>query len=146
MNPKHTQGRLLVASNTVYSEGEDIEMGQLLYANGRDLIWWSSGNGACIENLEDARRLAACWNACIGWSTEYLEHPDNPGFMARMNQVASGQAMILAQAQEVITERDQLRSALAQKDRVIRLCENDLQMALDECARLKQRLNAKAKP
>lgn len=48
----HTEGRLVVSGNIV---------------RGAD------GNGAIADTSADARRLAACWNACIGVPTDVIE-------------------------------------------------------------------------
>ena len=82
----HTQGRLVVTNSRLYSEGAVID---------------------CICNMqvsnqpsweEDAHRLAACWNACIGIGTEVLEKMPDGSFL---NSVAG-----------VLKERDELLAAL----------------------------------
>lgn len=70
MSSKHTQGRLEVYE---HSDGHTLipEGGSWLYGN--DLLGGAPGNACYIVNEADARRLAACWNACEGLTTNQLE-------------------------------------------------------------------------
>ena len=52
MSGQHTQGRLEASGHIVRT---------------------ADGKGAIADTPEDARRLAACWNACDGSTTEDLE-------------------------------------------------------------------------
>lgn len=54
------------------------------------------------QNKVDARRIVACWNTCIGISTEVLE----------LNATAGGVAELERQRDEARAQRDELLAAL----------------------------------
>lgn len=62
-----------------------------------------------IQNAEDARRLAACWNACDGIPTEVLEryYGDQGGIDAALDEASARDHVQAAR------QRDRLRAALA---------------------------------
>lgn len=64
MSEWHTQERLVVRGTRIFAEGERLDcVASMQVANQAN---WE----------EDARRLAACWNACEGVPTKFLvEHP-----------------------------------------------------------------------
>jgi hypothetical protein len=72
---KHTAGRLIAASAISSVVGLPI-----VAQSGRSIanvmtvpFGFSGAEQVNSESLANARRLAACWNACIGISTEELE-------------------------------------------------------------------------
>jgi hypothetical protein len=89
---QHTQGRLHVCSHS--AERLRDEAGE-----------WVADTAAVrrgvLEGTANARRLAACWNACEGISTEELE-----------GVVAIGKTLV-AISDGLMAERDQLRAELA---------------------------------
>jgi hypothetical protein len=66
MSGQHTQGRLHV---TVWQYSCDINSAKGMIV-------------AASMRRDDARRLAACWNACIGMTTEEIEALDGIGTTA----------------------------------------------------------------
>lgn len=78
----HTKGRLVVIEHydgVKQSANENDQIALVIDGDmGNTVVW--AGNGDTYYNscgyleLPDARRLAACWNACIGFETESLEN------------------------------------------------------------------------
>lgn len=60
---------------------------------------------------DDARRLAACWNACEGLTTEHLENIDMLG-----ETLAGRFSAFHASERELMDTRDELLAALKQLD------------------------------
>lgn len=68
MNAQHTQGRMVV---------NPIQLDQIATADASQEIARASTHRLPPEvTIANARRLAACWNACDGLSTESLERGD----------------------------------------------------------------------
>ena len=65
MSDNHTQGRL------VYQENSDVYTHILRDAEGRFILQLSQD--ASGQSEVNARRFAACWNACDGLSSKELE-------------------------------------------------------------------------
>lgn len=103
MNGQHTQGRLEVRNTpdgpTLIRERSDWATGSIL-EDSRD------AHGT-ISNEADARRLAACWNACEGMPVEHIEALAVVGTMGNLytharDQLAAARALlagILAEAE-----------------------------------------------
>lgn len=91
MNARHTPGRL--ASN---GKRAIYDAGGALFATLHD---------ADFDRMQgDARRMVACWNACEGIDTEYLEGDESlPHYAGRL----------MAQCDELLAERDALQARTA---------------------------------
>lgn len=85
----HTQGRLVVTNSRLYSEGAVVDC----------ICNMQVSNQPCWE--EDAHRLAACWNACIGIGTEALEKMPNPFGV-----------LLSTEFKDVVAQRDELLKRL----------------------------------
>lgn len=69
----HTEGAL------TFSESEYEPNRFTIYANGKWLLCIQhNGEQTMPQERENMRRMAACWNACEGSSTEWLEFQCNP--------------------------------------------------------------------
>ena len=65
MSAKHTRGRMVV---------NPIQLDQIATADASKGIAHVTHFGHSVDTvIANARRLAACWNACNGVSTEHLE-------------------------------------------------------------------------
>lgn len=97
MSGQHTQGRLHV------SHHNDCDIvaadGSFVATTNHVAAPWFPAN--------DARRLAACWNACVGFETETLESAD----LHESAYAAEGREF------DLIRERDQLRAELERTQR-----------------------------
>lgn len=69
MNMKHTLGRAMQDAGEPIVRGEDGERIATCYR----LFDGDRTKTPEVTGMENARRLAACWNACDGISTEVLE-------------------------------------------------------------------------
>ena len=106
MNGQHTQGRLSVAE---WENEADGNFGWDLSINGHRLPMCDMEAGPEDDPEANARRLAACWNACEGLSTEQLERE---GTLNRANVMRDILRVELA------AQRDELQEAvLAMIDR-----------------------------
>ena len=102
MSAQHTQERLAV-------ENETNEDGRVyLTIKGKRLALGAVFNLQMRGNtLNDARRLAACWNACEGVPTEFLEeHP------APFSEMRAERDKLLADVMELERQRDAMLTAL----------------------------------
>jgi hypothetical protein len=88
MSAQHTQGKLEVAGSRVYFSSD----------GGFDLR-------GCPLPDANARRLAACWNACEGLSTEALERSDVLSAMNQRHLMVSIQRDDLLEALELKQRR-----------------------------------------
>lgn len=96
MSVKHTQGRLTVKGSRIYEQGAIIDCIATMQVSNQP--FWD----------EDARRLAACWNACDGLDTALLEN--------------------------ILTLGDTLKDRFAQRDQV----EKELRAQHDELRKARQ--------
>ena len=101
MSAQNTAGRLTAdtKSPSFYS---------LKYENGEPVFWYDRYDDGLHFKEDDARRLAACWNACQGLSTESLERSD---MLSSMNQ----------QRRQLTTQHDQLLAAALAARRTAKL-------------------------
>lgn len=98
MSAQHTQGRL-----TVHGEG---------FMRGLHLIPWNALKGdtqviARCDTALNARRLAACWNACEGIGTEVVEDAARNGALGALvivNARAMKAELQLAAARALLEE------------------------------------------
>lgn len=97
MTAQHTQGRLVVRE----IHGSDVTIATS-HRIGSGLLRTDSDSIPVFHNPEDARRLAACWNACIDFDTETLEGADlhESAYKAECRE------------RDLTVERDQLRAEL----------------------------------
>lgn len=86
----HTQGRLVVTNSRLFSEGFGIDC----------ICNMQVSNQPCWE--EDAHRLAACWNACIGIGTEVLEKMPDGSFLNSVAGVLKERNELLALAERLV--------------------------------------------
>lgn len=99
---KHTPGRLYIRTNrhpntdgTPWGWVDLYEPGSMRQASPEGIqATWSRGQ----QSEANARRLVACWNACEGIDTEYLEGNDSLPHYAR----------------RLMAQRDELLQALKQ--------------------------------
>lgn len=113
------QGKLVVGPETTcgYVEGYELPIN----LNGQRI--------GAVDSDEDARRLAACWNACEGFKTSTLEQET---FMHSLGNARDREWQL---SDRLFV----LEAELAQKDRVISLREADLERAVDETMRQRER-------
>ena len=97
MSDKHTQGRLATSESTEHWGRTNAHIND---ADGNMLgsIWC----GTTEQNKANARRLVACWNACEGLPTAWIE---------------GGAADILEHAKSLKSQRDELLAALLECER-----------------------------
>ena len=98
MTDKHTQGRLTL--ELVESDSGIIKHLCPIDTDGLSLLTLVEHNGvkfAAVYYDDDARRLVACWNACEGLPTAWIE---------------GGAADILEHAKSLKSQRDELLVAL----------------------------------
>lgn len=69
MSTDHTPGKLTAATQSPSFDA-------IKYENGDAVFRYTIDDDGLHFKPEDARRLVACWNACIGLPTETLEQPD----------------------------------------------------------------------
>ncbi|MGC4396031.1 hypothetical protein [Hydrogenophaga sp. T2] len=91
---KHTPGRLKAFN--LYATPEIRDQGGNFIACGKD------GSARAVA---DTRRLAACWNACDGISTEHLEQHGLPNFAQTISDMRA--------------QRDELLFALREAQRLL---------------------------
>jgi hypothetical protein len=103
MTAPHTQGRLVV--------GQD---GMPEHRNVANFLESKSGRLVAYGQMTeaDARRLAACWNACEGLSTAQLTAM-KPPVRARIHEVAEQRDAAIAERDQLRAELDQARALLA---------------------------------
>ena len=106
MSAQHTQGRVKVQHPHAGERGYEVA--------------FEPGLEQLCQNITEAnaRRLAACWNACDGISTEALEVP---GIIQQRIESACGELY------EVKRQRDELLAAL----RMVMACAGDISAAPD---------------
>lgn len=96
MSAQHTQERLEVEDAT----NEDGRA--YLTIKGKRLALGAIFNLQLRGNtLNDARRLAACWNACDGISTEHLERHGLPDFAQKISDLVAQRDELLAALKDV---------------------------------------------
>lgn len=112
MNDKHTPGLLRADGTMLYSDtmprrtwGKDGEFSGP-YIVGQMHMYSSPDNGTCASN---SRRIAACWNACIGMSTDLLENIVMIG-----DTIASRFELRDQIKRELTAENDTLRARIAE--------------------------------
>lgn len=98
MSAQHTQGKLKVVSTYAIPEIRD-QADNFLFAAG----------SASPQSFVNARRLAACWNACEGISTDLLENLTLTG-----DTIAARLKLRDATERDLATQRDELLEALTQ--------------------------------
>lgn len=100
MSALHTQGRV------TFKEDGDANHYSMLTEDGR---WWlavlANGEQTSERQIANFRRLAACWNACEGISTEYLETTGLPEFAGKTLCAD----MVQAELDAMTKQRDQLQ-------------------------------------
>lgn len=86
MSGQHTQGLLRVKISVVLGDAWLLPAGATEVNRMREV--------ALVNDPEDARRLAACWNVCDGVSTEHIEAmPDGGvGALAALSASSKGGA------------------------------------------------------
>lgn len=108
MTAEYTQGRLSV--EPAYRSGFVIWGG----ASAAPVEVVSSvdddGRYGAIKNEANARRLAACWNALEGVSTDHLEKYGLPDFAQKIS--------------DLVEQRDELLEALSLAEHTFRHCAN----------------------
>lgn len=96
----HTTGRI-----TFKADG-DANHYSMLTEDGR---WWmavlANGEQTSERQIANLRRLAACWNACEGISTEYLETTGLPEFAGKTLCAD----MVQVELDAMTKQRDQLQ-------------------------------------
>jgi hypothetical protein len=113
MKSNHTQGALSLKTRDdcdyptlLMGEGEVVaDTMRIIFTSGPDR---KAGAARARKNRDNARRLAACWNACEGLSTEALDSGETPNKISRSHQTA------LAKLGEMTAQRDELLAALEQ--------------------------------
>jgi hypothetical protein len=95
MSTQHTQG-LLVAS-----EPSDT-LHAIRDTKGRVVadVGYSGTNAGDIAN---ARRIVACWNACDGIDTQYLESYGLPDFAQKISDLAAQRDELLADLEDAVS-------------------------------------------
>ena len=102
MSAKHTPPRLTVTHNswgtsTIYCEGREVALVRMD----------SEAHEDDEQHCENARRLAACWNACEGLPTEILES------IAMMGDTLASRFRLRDQVErDLAEERDELLALL----------------------------------
>lgn len=96
MSELHTKGRI------TFKEDDDANHYSMLTEDGR---WWlavlANGEQTGARQIANFRRLAACWNACEGIETEWLEKYPT-GFESLVGN------------SELVKQRDQLQARIAE--------------------------------
>ena len=106
MSTQHTPGRLGVSAVGDGFEIED-ETGACI-AQAQEVSAQDRRNGSMIRR-ENARRLAACWNACDGFSAEALED-DAPRKLLEDRDRLLAQRKELLEALKAVTQHLDARS------------------------------------
>ena len=88
MSAQHTPGKLQV-----------IHGGYLTIVGTGERIGRCGNHGPWMEN---GRRLAACWNACEGIDTQYLESYGLPDFAQKISDLAAQKDQLLKAAQDAL--------------------------------------------
>lgn len=110
MSEKHTQGPLVLGQHGAILGGPMVRFingsaqEQLAMTTGTS--WMEPG-----EHIENARRLAACWNACEGISTERLEDLGRP-LMQHLIGCDERAARQVKEAADLTSQRSTLLAAL----------------------------------
>jgi len=113
MSAQHTPGRV------TFRDDGDANHWSLLTADGRWLLaLLHNGEAPSERQAANFRRLAACWNACEGISTDALER------LGTLDRARVDLDVIRAQA---IAQRDELLEAL----RMVMACAGDISAAPD---------------
>ena len=109
MSEEHTQGRV------TFREDGDACHWSMLTEDGQ---WWlallANGEQTTPRQIANFRRLAACWNACEGISTENLE--DNIPVVE-----------LATRFNEALKRIKELNSILERREAVIKILEADLE-------------------
>lgn len=99
MSTQHTPGLLKVAVEIFDNDGQPETAIQALNGATTVAVALEFGPNNPRMRADNARRIAACWNACEGLSTESLERSD---MLSSMNQ----------RRRQLENQRDQLLEAL----------------------------------
>ena len=87
MNASHTEGRIVFVA-----DGEANRYAMLT----EDGKWWlallMNGEQVAERQLANLRRMAACWNACSGISTEDIEAHNRPADLSWVPGIAAAVA------------------------------------------------------
>lgn len=102
MSAQHTQGKVTVLYPCLYA------------ADGRRILELEHGT------TDELKRLAACWNACEGLSTEALE---------RLGTLDKARVQLDVIRAEAIAQRDELLAVLVEAEDYLRNCANSPEMA-----------------
>lgn len=129
MSAQHTPGRLtqgytLATPQTRQWSGQQWEQNEarekcLVFADFTSIDLGRSRKlvAQCHQGPEDARRLAACWNACEGLPTDLLEN------ITMMGDTLHSRFRLREQTErELIAQRDALLAALQAFDAAMREC------------------------
>lgn len=105
-----TQGRI------TFTEDGDANHYSMLTEDGR---WWlailANGEQTSARQVANFRRLAACWNACEGSSTEWLEFQCNPDAVDQFGKPEPFETRYqnaLRKGMQAMEKRDELLDAL----------------------------------
>lgn len=95
MSAKHTRGRMVV---------NPIQLDQIATADASKGIAHVTHFGHSVDTvIANARRLAACWNACEGISAEHLEDD-------AVHKLIRDRDLLLAQRDELLEAAKQMQS------------------------------------
>ncbi len=96
---EHTTGKLIARESRIYFEGN---------AGGFDIAY-------CPAPIANARRLVACWNACEGVSTEWLEAQTDPAseeLFGKSEPMDKRLQAAMQEAEALKAQRDELLATL----------------------------------
>lgn len=102
MSAQHTPGRLTVAVEIFDNDGMPETALQALGGAATVAVALDFGSNNPGMREANARRLVACWNACEGIDTEYLEGDDSLPHYARR---------LMAQRDELLAELERERES-----------------------------------